>query len=469
MDERLASVLRAAGKVTNPGGTERLHQYWVHGEGAAKIRWGEPGDFDRCVLHLGKYIRDPQGYCNLAHHAATGMYPATHAKMEHAGRAAMADSKPYGDVKYADPKNGKYPVDTEEHARAAWSYINKAENAAQYPMNGVTLSEVKDRIKAACRKFGIEISDDAGSSGASRSELFRSYPIEDAHIVTRAEGDGSGRLVEAYCAVFDEPAEIRDHEGHYEEEIDRTAFNKRIADVERSRAGYGLVKVMYNHAMTIHGTPSERFSLPCAVTKHISAEGRGVLTRAFYPDTPLGNEVLELWRSGAVSAQSFSGQIIRSTPALRRGDRYRPAGGQLTRVRRLELGLREFGPTPFPAYSGAELVGVRMSPLGTYTAAGHDEEEALPQDAEAAAGEPLSREDGEHSARYHQHALYRLQSQKRREEAGLAWLPDRKGGGRWPRWTSSSPSRPASRRSCSGWRTTRPSPKRATATTATPS
>jgi HK97 family phage prohead protease len=84
---------RAAGKITNPGGTERLHEYWVHGEGAAKIRWGEPGDFDRCVLHLGKFIKDPKGYCNLAHHAALGIYPATHAK-ELKGRSGMADKKP---------------------------------------------------------------------------------------------------------------------------------------------------------------------------------------------------------------------------------------------------------------------------------------------------------------------------------------------------------------------------------------
>jgi len=97
-------AVRLGGQVTNPGGTERLHQYWVHGEGAAKIAWGTPGDFKRCVDHLGKYIRDPQGYCNLAHHAALGFYPATHAKMEHAGRSAMADTKkPYGDVPYADP------------------------------------------------------------------------------------------------------------------------------------------------------------------------------------------------------------------------------------------------------------------------------------------------------------------------------------------------------------------------------
>jgi len=410
---------------TNPSGTERLHQYWVHGEGAAKIRWGEPGDFGLCVDHLGKYIKDPQGYCNLAHHAALGFYPATHAKMDHAGRAAMADKKPYGDVRYADPKNGKYPIDTEEHARAAWSYINQAKNAAQYPMNGVTLSEVKDRIMAACNRFGIDISDGDGDAGASRGEradLFRSYPLEDAHIVTRAEGDGSGRLVEAYCAVFGQPAEIRDHEGHYEEDIDRAAFNKRIADITRSRNGFSSVKVMYNHAMTIHSTPSERFSVPCAVSRHISAETRGVLTRSFYPDTPLGNEVLELWREGAITAQSFSGQIIRSTPELRRGQKHFPRDGRLQRVTRLELGLREYGPTPFPAYSGAELVGVRMSPPGTYEAAGHDgevDDAAPPPDAVAAPGEPLA--EDQHSARYHQHALYRLRSQELREKAGLVW------------------------------------------------
>jgi phage head maturation protease len=267
--------------------------------------------------------------------------------------------------------------------------------------------------------------DDSGGS-ASRAELSRTYPLEDAHVVTRAQGDGSGRLVEAYCAVFDEPAEIHDHQGHYEEELDRASFNKRIADVERSRAGYGLVKCIYNHGMTLHGTPAERFSTTPAVVKHISAESRGVLTRAYYLDTPLGNEVLEMWREGAIGAQSFTGAIIRSTPELRRGEKYHPRNGQLPRVRRLELGLKEFGATPFPAYTGAELVGVRMSPLGTWQAAGAGDEEhedaALPQDEEAAAGEPLTRDDGDgHSARYHQHHLYRMISEEKRKAAGLVW------------------------------------------------
>jgi hypothetical protein len=28
----------------------------------------------------------------------------------------------YGDVEFADPVNKKYPIDTPEHVRAAWSY-----------------------------------------------------------------------------------------------------------------------------------------------------------------------------------------------------------------------------------------------------------------------------------------------------------------------------------------------------------
>lgn len=81
---------------------------------------------------------------------------------------AKDDKKPYGDVDYADEKNGKYPIDTKEHAKAAWSYINKEKNAAEYSSS--ELASVKSKIKAACKKFGIEISDDkAGlTTGAAR-------------------------------------------------------------------------------------------------------------------------------------------------------------------------------------------------------------------------------------------------------------------------------------------------------------
>lgn len=76
--------------------------------------------------------------------------------------------KPYGDVEYADEENGKYPIDNEEHARAAWSYINQEKNASEY--SAEKLAEVKSKIRAACKKFGIEI-DESKAAPADEDEM----------------------------------------------------------------------------------------------------------------------------------------------------------------------------------------------------------------------------------------------------------------------------------------------------------
>ncbi|MEP6704218.1 MAG: DUF6582 domain-containing protein [Acidobacteriota bacterium] len=61
----------------------------------------------------------------------------------------------YGDVEFADPVNNKYPIDTEKHVRAAWSYINQRDNAAKYENGEVEL--IKSRIVKAAEKFDIDI------------------------------------------------------------------------------------------------------------------------------------------------------------------------------------------------------------------------------------------------------------------------------------------------------------------------
>jgi hypothetical protein len=54
-----------------------LEDYWVRGEGAAKIRWGTPGSFDRCVRALrSKFPQNTEGLCANLHHEATGKWPA---------------------------------------------------------------------------------------------------------------------------------------------------------------------------------------------------------------------------------------------------------------------------------------------------------------------------------------------------------------------------------------------------------
>jgi hypothetical protein len=65
----------------------------------------------------------------------------------------------YGDVEFADPTNKKYPIDTAEHVRAAWSYINHPDNAAKYSKDDA--EKIKDRIRRAAKKHGVEISEDA--------------------------------------------------------------------------------------------------------------------------------------------------------------------------------------------------------------------------------------------------------------------------------------------------------------------
>lgn len=68
----------------------KLQEYWLAGPGAAKIRWGTPGSFDRCVKELSpKFPADPKGLCANLYHEATGTWPG--AKKGGHALAASAD------------------------------------------------------------------------------------------------------------------------------------------------------------------------------------------------------------------------------------------------------------------------------------------------------------------------------------------------------------------------------------------
>jgi hypothetical protein len=61
----------------------------------------------------------------------------------------------YGDVEFADSTNKKYPIDTPEHVRAAWSYIRHKDNAAKYSSDDV--QKIEDRIEHAAKKQGVDL------------------------------------------------------------------------------------------------------------------------------------------------------------------------------------------------------------------------------------------------------------------------------------------------------------------------
>lgn len=103
-------------------------------------------------------------------------------------------SKPYGNVTYADPGYldnegnpvsgsddnkpvARYPIDTEDHVRSAWSYINRRSNENNYSAS--QLDSIKGRIRSAAKKFGIDVDDSSDDSKA----------VERGDIVLKELGD----------------------------------------------------------------------------------------------------------------------------------------------------------------------------------------------------------------------------------------------------------------------------------------
>jgi hypothetical protein len=103
--------------------------------------------------------------------------------------------KPYGNVTYADPgyqadKKKRYPLDSEQHVKAAWSYINVAKNASKY--SSAQLSRIKGKIKSAAKKYGINISEWYEDFVAGILESLEVAGLNEMYAsMTVSNGDGS--------------------------------------------------------------------------------------------------------------------------------------------------------------------------------------------------------------------------------------------------------------------------------------
>jgi hypothetical protein len=128
-------------------------------------------------------------------------------RAEDFGKKANKPKGDYGKVKYADPgyqddKKPRYPIDNEGHVRAAWSYINMPKNARLY--SSEQLGRVKAAIRAAAKKYGIEISEKAifdlgdpealikALASASIDELLDELPYDDGMVIEKVGRRQSG-------------------------------------------------------------------------------------------------------------------------------------------------------------------------------------------------------------------------------------------------------------------------------------
>jgi HK97 family phage prohead protease len=332
--------------------------------------WHVVADHSECGEGKFAVVKDADGQvvaCHTTRKEADSHVAALYANTPDAGRAQMSAASindlPDSAFAYIEPGGKKdaqgktvprslrhFPIHDKAHVQ------NTLSRAPQSPFG----EKAMPKIRAAAKKFGIQVSDDSGRAEPGSTPFVRSFPLQDISI--RAGGDG--RTVDAYATVFDTPVPIHDQDGDYIEVIDRRAFDRILPKLAPSggRATW-RVGVFYNHGMTLHGTPSDRNSMPIGVPLEIKADGHGLFTRTRYSKGADIDRILDAISEGSLSAYSFSGRFDRSDPMPPRGG-FRPdRRGNLPTVRRTESTLREYGPTPFPAYQDAAIVGVRAEQI----------------------------------------------------------------------------------------------------------
>lgn len=139
-----------------------------------------------------------------------------------------------------------------------------------------------------------------------------------------------------YFARFNEPTEINNPvEGHFIERIAPGAFTKTLQERGRS------IPVLFHH-----GLDPAIGMRPLGVPSVVRQEDTGVYAEVPLDDTSYNRDLAASLRSGAL------GQSFRFRPITAR-DTWTKAADGMPEVTRGEVVLREFGPTPIPAYSGA--------------------------------------------------------------------------------------------------------------------
>jgi HK97 family phage prohead protease len=256
--------------------------------------------------------------------------------------AERADTKPYGNVTYADPgyqsdKVKRYPLDSEAHCKAAWSYINMPKNAAKYSPEQV--KAIKGRIRAAAKKFGIEISDESKAAAMSiyvaglpeMQTRFRPGEVFVRAFDFEARSSGDGRTLEGYAAVFNSPTRIADRAGDFDEVILPGAFKRSLEQ---------RTPVLQFE----HGRDPRVGAVPIGSIDDIREDGKGLYVRARLYDNPVVEPVRQAIEGRSIKGMSFRFMV--------------PDGGDTWSARKGEPDLREIrdtdtaecGPVVFPAY-----------------------------------------------------------------------------------------------------------------------
>ncbi|MDI5965725.1 DUF6582 domain-containing protein [Streptantibioticus silvisoli] len=92
--------------------------------------------------------------------ASVALVEAVTPPMSKRDSGLKGEGGPYADPGYLKDKKQRYQIDTKAHAKAAWAFISKSDNAAQY--TSAQLKRVKQRIVKALKGFGVTVATAEG-------------------------------------------------------------------------------------------------------------------------------------------------------------------------------------------------------------------------------------------------------------------------------------------------------------------
>jgi len=220
-----AAVVAAGGLDRNRGGAEKLRHYWTRGPGAAKILWGTPGDWTRCVRYLGKYMGPrAKGYCSLRHKEMTHMWPGDRANRQ--TYSLHASGSPEFSTKFV---RSSHQVIQASVLRA------KAEITREHLLHGITASAMPTyRIYEDARQAVNAITASALADMQIGGEFFIPMALPEGI------ESGDGRLVEPGAAdIRNLPISLlwqfRTAQGH-----DGSVVVGRIEELRRIPGGIGM-------------------------------------------------------------------------------------------------------------------------------------------------------------------------------------------------------------------------------------
>lgn len=228
-----------------------------------------------------------------------------------------------------------------------------------------------------------------GTLHPAARDLERSAPF--SFLRADDDGEGDGRTLNGYAAVFGQDTEIDSWEGRFTETIRKGAFRKTIRET---------TPVMQFD----HGRHPLIGSLPIGSIVDLREDDQGLYVEGRITDNWLMQPVRDAIAEGSVNGMSFRFEVVREEWRDKAGKLVKPEEvldllwmpGDRGPLRRelIELKCRELGPVVFPAYAGTA-VSVRSRGLAAELIRSDDMARQIRQSLARDAAPPQVPEDPE--------------------------------------------------------------------------